>query len=216
MRIRILKTKACCLAQFKNDRYEIGDICVDECCFDYETRIRIKEMHESEECLTKHVEIGEFFFFSILRYFKQQETARHDCIGHLTKDGDKFILNIDKIIDGGNIYKEDHHRFLITPLCPDKFFFTRGFSRSILTSDGVITLEQDQFIGVRDGLIEELDVQEVLDIIAKGKCETSPLFSSLRLDPVVKRPKRPSKGTIIYNKNNNKIEIYNGQEWIEL
>jgi hypothetical protein len=105
---------------------------------------------------------------------------------------------------------------LISPFIPDKLFFTGEFSRSILTSDGVITLDQDQFIGVRDGLIEELDVQEVLEIISKGETETSPLFSSLRLKPVSKRPVRPRTGTIIYNKNNNKIEAYNGKDWIEL
>lgn len=216
MRIKILKNDAFCLAKFSNGRYEIGDICVDECCFDYEITNYIKSLDHDSKCITKTVEINEKFFFKIIRYFNKMQHEKCSCIGYLSKDGEKFILNIEKVIDGNSIYPEQQHRFLITSHFPTNNFFNENFSRSILTSDGVITLEQDQFIGVRDGLIEELDTQEVLDIIAKGKCETSPLFSSLRLNPVVKRPKRPSKGTIIYNKNNNKIEMYNGQEWIEL
>lgn len=216
MRIKILKNNACCLAKFNNGRYEVGDICVEECCFDHQMRNYIESIHHSDLCITKNIGLGEQFFFSILRYFNKRQDERCDCIGHLTKDGETFVINIDKIIAGNKIYPEDHHRFLIVPLSPEKLFFTSDFSRSILTSDGVITLEQDQFIGVKDGLIEELDTQEVLDIISKGKCDTSPLFSSLRLNPVAKRPARPRKGTIIYNKNNDKLEIYNGQEWIEL
>lgn len=216
MRIRILKNDAFCLAKFTNGRYEIGDICVDECCFDREIASFIESLDDHSRCITKTVELNEKFFFSIKRYFNKKEFEKCGCIGYLTKDGDKFILNIEKVIDGNTIYPEQQHRFLITSFFPSNNFFNEQFARSILTSDGVITLEQDQFIGVRDGLIEELDVQEVLDIIAKGSCETSPLFSSLRLNPVTKRPKRPRKGTIIYNKNNDKLELYSGQEWIEL
>jgi hypothetical protein len=216
MRIRIIKGGACCLAQNNNGRYEIRDVCVDDCDLDYEYRDYVNSLTEAGLCITKCVELEEQFFFSILRFFKKKYQERCDCIGHLTKDGDIFVLNIDRIIGGNKLYPEDHHRFLIVPLIPDKLFFNNDFSRSVLTSDGVITLEQDQFIGVRDGLIEELDVSEVLEIIAKGKTETSPLFSSIRLNPVTKRPTKPRKGTIIYNKNSDKMEVYNGQEWIQL
>lgn len=212
MRIRILKNNACCLAKFENGRYEIGDICLKECCFDSDVENYLK--HHAD-CITKHIETGEKFFFCVTRYYNRVPHEKTGCIGHLSKDGDKFILNIEKEIDGNKLYPESHHRFLITSFFPTNNFFNENFSRSVLTSDGVITLEQDQFIGVRDGLIEELDVQEVLDIIAKGSCETSPLYESLRLKPVSKRPRRPRTGTLIYNKNNNKLEIYNGQEWIE-
>lgn len=215
MRIRILKNNALCLAKFTNGRYEIGDICLDECCFEPDINRFIQSLPPDANCITKSVEIGESFFFSIILYHNKVQQQTSYCIGHLTKDGDTFVLNIEKQIDGSRIYPEDHHRFLVTPYFPTNNFFNENFSRSVLTSDGVITLEQDQFIGVRDGLIEELDVQEVLDIIAKGSCETSPLYESLRLKPVSKRPKRPRTGTIIYNKNNNKLEVYNGQEWIE-
>lgn len=216
MRIRILKNDAFCLAKFENGRYEIGDICVDECCFEHSISNYIKSLGHDDKCITKSVEINEKFFFTIIRYHEKVQQEKCGCVGYLTKDGEKFILNIDDYIDGNKLYPESHHRFLITSYFPTNNFFNERFSRSILTSDGVITLQDDQFIGVRDGLIEELDVQEVLHIIAKGKCETSPLFSSLRLNPVAKRPARPRKGTIIYNKNNNKIELYNGQEWIDL
>jgi len=216
MRIRTIKTSACCLALFNNNRYEISEVCLTDCGFDHETHIYVKTLSDSGGCITKCVEPGEQFFCSILRFFKQRQQEQCDCIGHLTKDGNIFVLNIDRIIGGNKLYPEDHHRFLIVPLIPDKLFFNNDFSRSVLTSDGVITLEQDQFIGVRDGLIEELDVSEVLEIIAKGKTETSPLFSSIRLNPVTKRPTKPRKGTVIYNKNSDKMEVYNGQEWIEL
>lgn len=216
MRIKILKNDAFCLAKFNNGQYEIGDVCVDECCFDYEIARYIKSCTDDSHCITKTVALEERFFFSIIRYFNKRQDERCDCIGYLTKNGEKFVINIERIISGNKIYPEGHHRFLIVPLCPDKLFFNSDFERSILTSDGVITLEQNQFIGVRDGLIEELDAEEVLEIISKGKTETSPLYSSLRLNPVTKRPSRPRKGTVIYNKNNDKLELYNGQEWIEI
>lgn len=214
MRIKILKNDAFCLATFNGGRYEIGDVCLHECCFDHETKNFIELNQDPQRCITQTIPINEQFFFSIVRFFQKRREEQCDCIGHLSKDGEIFVLNIDKIINGNRIYPENHHRFLITSYFPTNNFFNENFSRSILTSDGVITLEQDQFIGVKDGLIEELDVQEVLDIISTGKSDTSPLFSSLRLNPVSKRPARPRKGTIIYNKNNNTLEIYNGQEWI--
>lgn len=218
MRIKILKSDVCCLAKynFYKSRYEVGDVCIEECCFDYEIHNAIHARMHEDQCLTKSVSLEEQFFFSIVRYFNKMRDEQSNFIGHLTKDEDKIVINIDKFLSGSRIYPEEHHRFLVTPFYPDSVFFTDEFSRSVLTSDGVITLEQDQFIGVKDGLIEELDVQEVLEIISKGKADTTPLYSSLRLNPVAKRPTRPRKGTVIYNKNNNKIEVYNGQEWTEI
>jgi len=216
MRIRTIKNNVCCLSEFKNNRYEISDVCIDECGFDHDVAQYVQQLSEAGKCLSTVVDLQEKFFFSLSRFFKGSFQERCDCIGFLSKDQDVFVLNIEKIINGNKLYPELHHRFLVTPLIPDKLFFTGEFSRSILTSDGVITLEQNQFIGVRDGLIEELDVQEVLEIISNGETETSPLFSSLRLKPVSKRPSRPRTGTIIYNKNNNKIEAYNGKDWTEL
>lgn len=196
----------------QKQRYVIGDECLSECQLDYYTDLYAKD----SKCITQSVALEEKFFFSLEKYFRGNIVEQSKCFGHLTQDGPTFILNINGIFSGSHLYPDPNDSLFVTPFAPDNIFFAGIFPRSILTSDGVITLEQDQFIGVKDGLIEELDVQEVLDIISKGQAEKSPLFSSLRLNPVAKRPARPRKGTLIYNKNNNTIEVYNGQEWKEV
>ncbi len=216
MLIKTLKQYSCCLAEYHNGEYEIAEYCVDDFHFDYDTKNYVEYLRKNDMCVTKSVKDGEKFFFTLKRFYKRKEVDSSSYIGFLKTQNEKKLLVTEKLVSGNGISPEENQKFLIYPYFPEQNFFNSQFSRSILTSDGVVCLEDDQFIGVRDGLIEELDVQEVLEIISKGKTETSPLFSSLRLNPVTKRPARPRKGTLIYNKNNDKIEVYNGQEWIEL
>lgn len=216
MRIKILKNDAFCLAQFKNDRYEIGHCSLDDCCFDREITEFLRQNMNSEQCITKTAPINEQFFFSILLYHNKVEQEKCDCIGTLDKDDDTYVLNVERIIDGNKIYPESHHKFLITSYFPSKNFFNGGFYRSVLTSDGVITLEDNQMIGVKDGLIEELDVNEVLTMLSKSKTEKSPSYKQVKLQPSRKRPSRPTKGTIIYNEVADEFEVYGKNGWRKL
>jgi len=216
MRIRILKNDAFCLAQFKNDRYEIGHCSLDDCCFDREVTEFLRQNMGSEQCITKTVPINEQFFFSISLYHNKVEQEKCDCIGTLEKDGDKYVLNIEKIVGGDKIYPESDHRFLITSYFPSKNFFSGEFYRSVLTSDGVITLEDNQMIGVKDGLIEELDVNEILDMLSNAKTEKSPSYKQVKLQSSRKRPARPTKGTIIYNEVADEFEVYGKNGWRRL
>jgi len=213
MRIRILKNDAFCLAQFKNNRYEIGHCSLDDCCFDQEVTEFLRHNTGSEQCITKTVPINEQFFFSISLYHNKVQQENCNCIGTLDKDGDKYVLNIKKIVGGDKIYPESHHRFLITSYFPSKNFFSGEFYRSVLTSDGVITLEENQMIGVKDGLIEELDVNEILEMLSKAKTEKSPSYKQVKLQSSRKRPSRPTKGTIIYNEITDEFEVYGKNGW---
>jgi hypothetical protein len=203
------------LAKFENNRYEITD-CLDECCFDREVTEHLRQHSKSDRCITQSVPIGEQFFFSIVLYHNQKHQETCDCIGTLEKDGDIFTLNILKIIGGDKLFPEDHHRFLITSYFPSKNFFSGEFYRSVLTSDGVITLEDNQMIGVKDGLIEELDVNEILDMLSKAKTGRSPSYRQVKFQPLRKRPARPSKGTIIYNEVADEFEVYGKNGWRKL
>ena len=213
MRIRILKSDAFCLAEYKKGRYEIGNVCVDDCCFDREIHRYVHANLSKETCISQAIPPNERFFFNITLYFNKKRQETCSCIGFVTHEGEVHVLNIESIIDGTEIYPEDHHKFLITPYHPSKNFFDGDFERSILTSDGVITLEDNQLIGVRDGKIEELDVLEVLDILSKGKTEKSPSYKQVRLQSVRKRPARPARGTIIYNEIADEFEIYGKNGW---
>lgn len=213
MRIKILKNDAFCLAQFKNGRYEIGDVCIDDCCFDRQISDYIKKSMTSERCITQTIPINSRFLFKISLYHNKKLCEECACIGFLTKDKDTHILNIEKYVEGNKIYPESHHRFLITSYFPSNNFFNHSFERSVLTSDGVITLDKNQFIGVKDGLIEELDVKEVLDILSSAKTEKSPSYKQVRLQSVRTRPARPTRGTIIYNELADEFEVYGKNGW---
>lgn len=216
MKIRTLKNDAHCLVEFRNGRYEVGGVCIDDCCFDADTYRYIKNNSSPKSCITQSIGIGEKFFFSMLRFYNKRVDEKNGNIGFISKDKDTYILNIDEIIEGNKLYPESHHRFLVIPYFPRENFFNNNFSRSIITSDGVITLEDDQFVGVRDGNIEEIDANELLEIISRYSTKRSAIYESIRLQPISKRPLRPRKGTIIYNKNKDKLEYYNGKDWREI
>ena len=185
MRIRILKNDAFCLAKFQNNRYEVTN-CLHECCFDRELTEHLSQHSNSEQCITQSVQVGEQFFFSIVLYHNKKQQDKCDCIGTLEKDDDIFVLNVLKIIGGDKLFPEDHHRFLITSYFPSQNFFSDEFDRSVLTSDGVITLQDNQMIGVKDGLIEELDVNEILTMFSKAKTEKSPSYKQVKLQSLRK------------------------------
>ena len=213
MKIKILKNDAFCLAEFKNDRYEIGHVCVDDCCFDQELHNYLKNDSIPKCCITQSIGIEERFFFNMTFYHNKKQQEECAGIGYITKVDNVFVFNIEKIIAGNKLYPESHHKFLITTYFPSQNFFTSDFNRSILTSDGVITLEDDQLIGVRDGNIEELDVSEVLTMLSKGKIEKSPLYRQVRIQSSRTRPSRPVKGTIIYNEVSDEFEVYGKNGW---
>ena len=71
-------------------------------------------------------------------------------------------------------------------------------------------------IGVKDGLIEELDVNEILDMLSKAKTEKSPFYKQVKLQSSRKRPPRPTKGTIIYNEVADEFEVYGKNGWRKL
>lgn len=172
---------------------------------------------DPKNCITKQVDLGELFFFSLKRYLKGKVEETCGCIGFLSLEEDgTYVLNVEKIVEGSKIFVLDHHRIVVTGYYPTSNFFNGEFSASLLTSDGVITLDADHFIGVKDGKIDELSAEEVLSVLSSYGTEKSPSYSSLRLNPVSKKPSRPRKGTVIYNKTTDNVEVFNGKEWRDL
>jgi hypothetical protein len=216
MLIRILKNYCCCFVEFHDNFYEVKEYCDGDFSFDQETKYFINQLNNSGKCATKEISENEKFFFTLKRFLERRLAEESSYIGFFEKTGEKVILHTERLVSGIGISPQENQKFLICPYFPEKIFFDNDFSRSILTSDGVITLGEDQFVGVRNGLIEELDVGEVLDIISKGETEKSPVFESLRLKPVTKRPSRPREGAVIYNKGSKKLEFYNGKDWSEI
>ena len=153
------------------------------------------------------------FFFQLSRYFNGKLDENTGYYGYLTKDGDATVLKTEKVIEGREIFPNYYHVFLVTPYFPSRNFIFNEFDRAILTSDGLITLDDNQMIGVKDGCIEELDTEEVLDMLSRAKTEKSPSYQQVRLQSVTKRPKRPSRGTIIYNELSDQYEVYCKNGW---
>lgn len=212
MRIKILKEDAYAVVQFDNGKFILHNCPIEECCFSPDIENHIKSSNPTP-CITQCAPIETRFFFKMLRFHNKIPSGTCGAFGFLQKNGDQVELVVEKVIQGNRFFPELQEKFLVSSFSPPQDFFNDYFDRSILTSDGVITLSDNQFVGVKDGLIEELDVQEVLDIISKGKTEKSPLYKQVRLQSLRKRPARPARGTIIYNEVADEFEVYGKNGW---
>jgi hypothetical protein len=94
---------------------------------------------------------------------------------------------------------------------------------SVITSSSnlvqLTTLPNNSLLGRLDGDIEAVTFHELqesapfVDVVKKVLKAIGTVFAkALTLSPR-KRPKRAQKGTLIYNKDTDCVEVYNGTEW---
>lgn len=82
----------------------------------------------------------------------------------------------------------------------------------VRVGDDILIVDKDSVIYCdKDYNVDSISIDDFVKLFANK----SPQFSATTLKPS-NRPKRPRKGTIIFNKNNSKFEGYDGKDWKEL
>lgn len=205
MKIKTLQTEACSyLTKIDNKNFAL-ECCEDDQCL---SPMAIK-VNEDTPCISEMITEGQQFFFSLFSYARKRESGYLNGIGVF--NGKTFTVveffNSDFWDD-----TPDQSYMLYGFHPPTNEVFSRH-KNAVLTSDGLTILEKDHFLANVGGAIEECSPKDALNILSKYKTPASPSFSRLKLAPSPSRPKNPGKGSVIFNDNTGKLEIFTGKEW---
>ena len=200
-----------CFGTWNSDYFTIGDCCAEDCEINDHLKISIESANLP--CLTKSVGEGEPFFFGVSVYSIGNIANTSHYIGQFeTLDG-ILTLQTRQLIEGQN-YKYGHdQKVLIFAYQPSDLSLLPSYTCSVLTSDALICLEEDSYIGYKDGHVDELSASELLEQLSRHDAERSPHYERVELSPLTRRPKRPRQGTLIFNKVSKKLELFNGTSW---
>ena len=138
-------------------------------------------------------------------------------IAHLQFYEKHYILNIDRCISSHDCLSnlELAKSYIITSYFPSDLKFLDG-DACILTTDGLVQLEEGFLVGMKDGVIQEMSPKDVLESQGSVKTPKSPSYGSLVLTPRSKYPKRPRKGEIVYNEVSQTLDVYTGTTWMRV
>lgn len=211
MKIAILPTNAFCLGTYEGGEIVIGECTLEDCSVESEVE-RFLENSDSP-CLTTLVDDFEDFFLSVNFCLGGQPISQSSHVGYLTSDGNKKTLFLTELIAGIRPAPQDGDHFLIYSYQPTNLSFLPDHTCSVMTSDALITLEKDEYIGYKEGHIDSLTADELLEQLGRYKAEQSPLYERLQLSAVYSRPDRPVEGTLILNKISNRLEFFDGISW---
>lgn len=211
MKTKILPSNSFCVGKYDGGKIIIGECTLEDCCAEREVHNYLES--SDQPCLTTLVEDGEPFFFSMSRYFGGQPINQSSHIGHLESVGKKKALMVKEKISGDRISPLDGDTFLIYAYQPTNLSFLPDHHCSVMTSDAMITLEEDTYIGFKEGHIDSLTADELLEQLSHYESERSPTFKRVQLSPTLSRPDRPLAGTLIMNKFSKRLEYFDGKSW---
>ncbi len=210
MKIKITRDSYC-FGTRKDDYSTIGDCCAEDCEIDVCMAQSIETANLP--CLTKEVAEGEPFFFGVTHYSIGLVSNTSNYYGQFeTLDG-ILTLKITHKISGARYQYRDGDKVFIFSHQPTDLSLLPDHRCSILTSDALICLEEDSYIGYKDGHVDELSASELLEQLSRHDAERSPHYERVELSPLTRRPKRPRQGTLIFNKVSKKLELFNGKSW---
>lgn len=200
-----------CFGTWNSDYFTIGDCCAEECEIDEHLLLSI--VNQGLPCLTKAVNVEEPFFFGVSTYRIGLLENTSNYIGQFeTLDG-ILTLKTTRLVNGQRYRYRDDEKVLIFSYQPTDLSLFPDYKCSILTSDALICLEEDSYIGYKDGHVDELSASELLEQLSNHEAERSPHYERVELSPLTRRPKRPRQGTLIFNKVSKKLEFFNGKSW---
>ena len=162
---------------------------------------------DSLECITSQVEDGQKFYCKLVPEGKSGVIST--CY---IEDGVLFGYERDKFTP----LPEDTSVLLVPniPTSPHgSDFYGDGM---IFTSDGILQLEEGDFVACVKGEITRVNRVEVLEMLSKGReVPQSPSYKRVRISPVNSRPKkpRPTVGTVIFNQNTGNLEVFTKEGW---
>lgn len=210
MKIKITRDSYC-FGTWKDDYFTIGDCCAEDC--EVDTYMVQSIESSSLPCLTKQVLEGEPFFFGVTHYLVGLVSNTSHYYGQFeTLDG-ILTLKITHKVSGARYNHRSGDKVLIFSYQPTDLSFLPSHRCSILTSDALICLEKDSYIGYKDGHVDELSASELLKQLSGHDTERSPHYKRVELSPLTRRPARPRQGTLIFNKVSKKLEYFNGKTW---
>lgn len=171
-------------------------------------------------CVIKNIGLNTPFFYQVDQYKKKEVVFRERGIGRILSDERGVKLSRDIVLEVQHEKSSESAAFGVSPhnfgdnpltvgsFVPNKINTTYPFVNSIFTSEGVIILEENEFLmaDTENGFFGAT-VEDLIKLIVKNKTG----FQA----PSIK-PKKPKQGTIIFNKATKKFEGYDGKGWIEL
>ena len=205
MKIKTLQTEACSyLTRIDDKNFALG-CCEDDQCLS----LGIMKFNEATPCISEVIPEGQQFFFSLFSYARKRESGEFTGIGVF--NGKTFT--VVEFFSENTWDDTPQPSYMLRGFHPPANNIFAKHKNAVLTSDGLIILEKDHFLANKGGAIEECSPQDALNILSKYKTPASPSFSRLKLAPSSSRPKKPSKGAVIFNDNTGKLEIFTGKEW---
>lgn len=213
MKIRTVRPISGCVGFYNGVNVTIGHCCLDD-CEHLGHRRQEYERFENGFCLSDHIKLDERIFVR-LTSFSNGKPNHVDVIAHVTPYHEyegSFKLVLERRLYGRYSNITPHGHVWVESCVPEPFF-TAQDQKMVLTSDGAISIDEGNFLGCKDGELCELTPKEILTLLSKEQSSISPGFSSLRVTPVVRRPRNARTGTLIFNENTLTMEYYNGSEW---
>lgn len=206
MKIRILNKNEHCIAKNTDRGLIVGESCLEDCCLPDDYRLFLESV--GENCISQAVDPGELFFFRISRFANRRETLESKYYGFLEKSDHCFVLKITEYIDGPLVSLDLDETYLISGFHPyDVTPRATEFDNFVLTSDHLLSIGKDQFLGFKNGEIDALDPDEVVQCLSGSK------FQDIKLQKLKSRPKRPQQGTLIFNELSGNLEFYVNKQW---
>jgi hypothetical protein len=206
--MKILILPECfCVGEYLGGNIHVGNCTLKDCCLEKDLERQLE--HSKTQCLSKQVPEKQQFFFGVSLY--QNGVAQKTS--YQTGQFENCVLKPSTHVGGDRLRLNDGDHVLVFSYKPTDLSFLPEHSCSILTSDAVLILEKDQYIGFKDGHIDVLSAKDLLEQLKDYAASSSPSYQKINIEPVKSRPKRPRQGTIIYNKIINKLELYDGKSW---
>lgn len=171
---------------------------------------------------------GESFFYKLSEYSNYEFG-----IAEIRASGNRFLLERKRIayyfngesrdfVSGPPVYSNPKLFLQVSP--PEALEETLFFGNSVpcLSASGAlssIVLDNNTILGCKDNQIQAINAGEFGEIfreaIVDSLQEENLNLNSVRLIPS-QRPINPPRGTIIYNNQFNRMEFYNGIQWVTL
>jgi hypothetical protein len=208
MKIRILNKNEHCFVRRTEDGLIHGGCSAEDCCMskDYELFL----CSADHPCLRESVKDGESFFFELSRFENRKLSTVARYYGNFTEN----LLNIEEYIDGVDEDGEIGAVYLVSGFVPAQVYpRKKEFDSFIQTADHLLSLNENEFIGLKDGEIQNLSPSEALACLSEGFVEKLPLANQIRIAETRGRPVLAEEGCIIFNSINKKLEIFTGGLW---
>lgn len=209
MIVKILRTNSYSTATVQEGKIHLDTASLEECV--YQPSIRQALSWSETKSLTEQVSEGEKFFVAI----SPPDTelggrAVGSYVAHI--EGKTLILE-DKLHGTDSFSLADGMKLLAIAHQPTNLSFLDNYDGAVMTSDGMVTLEEDDFIYHNGDNIGVISLTDLLIKFGKATVDQSPNYKRLNLSAEKKKPKRPRNGTVFYNDVSKCIEFYADGSW---